>query len=101
MIQITAISNREEQICYKIKKSSEFYAFLFDLLKEFNEKLPDIQDEKGNSPDIFKEVDTYSFQKGESIGITQVTGKEHVFLIIKTKQREKLNEFIKNNTYIA
>ena len=98
MIEITAISNTEKFICYKIKKSNDFYHFFLGLFKEFEGEIPDIQDNMGNNPNIFEKEDSYSYFDNENFEIIQFIGKDYVFLFIKTNQKEKLNQYVKKNS---
>ena len=97
-IELTGISNREDFFCLTISKSDLYYPFLFKLLKHFDEEIPDIQNEKGNSPNILDEEDTYTFYGKNNLNIIEVIGKNKIFLFIITDLRDKLSDFIQKNS---
>ncbi len=72
--KILAIKNYEEYICIKIKKQKSYYEFLFSLLDEFNEPIPDLYDEKGKLPNVFEISDKFEHYKGDEISIFEFIG---------------------------
>ena len=96
---ITAISNREIGTCYILKKKSSFYEFLLSLLKELKvEQIPDLYSgETGKLPDVTKTADDYFYWDDPVAQITVISGANKVFLIIKTKHKDKLQKFMEKN----
>lgn len=98
-LEILAISNKEDYICYTLDKSKFYYTFLMNLLKEFNVKhIPDFYgDENGQLPNTLEIIDSqYSFED-DKISIIHVIGHKKIFLFIKTDLRDKLNNFMDKN----
>ncbi|MFP4656123.1 MAG: hypothetical protein ACLFNK_00920 [Candidatus Woesearchaeota archaeon] len=97
-VKVNGISNREDYLCITTEKDSNHYPFLFNLLKHSGEKIPDIQDEEGKDPDITKEEDYYAFYGKNNISIMKVVGHKKIFFFMKTEERDKLSQFIMENT---
>ena len=94
---IHSISNRETSICYVLEKQSSYYDFLFNLLREFNVRLPDLRGDSGKLPDIMEETDLLMYYENDDIDITEVIGSKKIFLIIKTNLKDKLIKFMEQN----
>ena len=96
---LTSISNRENFICYTLKKSESYYEFLFGLLDALGIQKPDLYDGMtGKLPDVYEEIDEYFPYENEDSEIIEFMGKDKIFLVIRTKHMDKLREFIENNT---
>lgn len=96
---IYAISNREKFVCYTLGKDAAYYDFLFSLLKTLNINIPDLYDGMtGKLPDINKEKDECSFYESNDSEVIEVIGAEKIFLIVYTKNKDKLLKFIEKNT---
>ena len=96
--KIIGISNREEYICYTLDKNEFYYAFLTNLLKEFDVKhIPDFYDDAGKLSNPISEFDSMFYWDDNSISIIHVIGYERIFLFVKTNLRDKLNKFMENN----
>lgn len=96
---ILSINNREKSVCYTFEKKSSYYEFLLSLLKNLGvSQLPDLYDDYGKLPDVTKEVDEYFYWKKGSTEINEVVGANKIFLVIQTKEMDKLREFMEKNT---
>ena len=95
--KIVGISNREDYIELILDKNEDYYNFLFDLLRNLNIKIPDIQDYMGNNPKIMEETDSSMVYGEKSNKIFEVIGCNKIFLYIQTELRENLTTFIQDN----
>ena len=83
--------------CYKLKKSKDYFKFLFGILKIRGIPLPYLYNEKGEEETIFERENTcivYESPKGD---IIEITSKEFIFLIVLNGD-DKIREYILKNT---
>jgi len=93
-VKITSISNYEDVIVLEIKKEKSYYKFLYELFKQFNnEDLYYLKDD-----DIFKEKDVYTYYPGDNVNVVEIIGQEKIFFVIRTKQRDELIKYLKENS---
>ncbi len=95
--KIFGISNNDDYLELILKKDTNYYQFLFDLLKEIKIPIPDLQDYRGNDPKPLEIIDSSMTYGTKSNKIFQVIGKDRIFLFIQTELRDKLTTFIQEN----
>ena len=92
---IYSVKNWGKHSCYKLKKSEDYFEFLFGILKIRDIPVPDIYDAKGKKETIFERENTcivYESSKGD---IIEITSKDFIFLIILHID-DKIKEYILN-----
>ena len=91
------ISNLGINVGFKLSiyKNRLYYNFLFDLLREFNQKIPCLEDNYGKFPDIFKEKDRVVSYKTDpkKIKIEEYIGDKKILLYVYSKSMRKLINF--------
>ena len=95
---ICGISHRERVICFEMKKSTTYLAFLFALLGELKMRIPNLYNgQTGELPNMMNIRDSHAHYEEGKNEITQVVGSERIFLMIRTPHKKRIRDFMESH----
>ena len=92
-----SVSNKKESVCWELEKGQSFFDLLFKLLDIFKIRKPDLFDAEGNFASINEYIDFHESYGNKEAQIDIVYGNKRIFIIIRTKKRDLLTQFIEDN----